>query len=244
MNEAKILAESLFKYFSDEHAELDKKQLELDKMQFELDQKQLDLHKNESEFHQICFKLNLDLIKSQAFHESSILTHRNQRDLIKLCQFNQDTKWKLIYRGSEHGFSAKRFHEKCDSFSNTLTLIKTIDGYIFGGYASEAWHSNNGYVNDPQAFIFSLINSKNSPILIKCSYNEYAFSCNSNNGPTFGGGCDIFISDNSNVNTLSYSNLGYSYKHPDFVLDSIEAQTFLANSKHFQTSEIEVFHKI
>ena len=32
----------------------------------------------------------------------------------------------LIYRGSDHGFTASSFHNHCDGKSNTLTLILSI----------------------------------------------------------------------------------------------------------------------
>ena len=62
-------------------------------------------------------------------------------------------------------------------------------------------------------------------------------------GPCFGG-YDISITNKSNTNTGSNSNLGkYSYAHPDYAEGSNEAKSFLAGLHKFLISEIEVFTK-
>ena len=111
------------------------------------------------------------------------------------------------YQASVDGFSAKNFHDYCDGLKHTLTIVKTTRGYIFGGYTDEAWNSHNEYVKDPNAFIFSLINPSHSPQLIKCSEPDYAIYCGLNYGPSFGYSCSLYLSDFSNLNTLSVSDL-------------------------------------
>jgi hypothetical protein len=71
-------------------------------------------------------------------------------------------------------------------------------------------------------------------------------------GPVFGGNVlinnliksDIYISDNSNLNADSSSNLGNCYTHPNYAVESTEAKSFLAGSFNFKVSEIEVYTKI
>lgn len=63
-----------------------------------------------------------------------------------------------------------------------------------------------------------------------------------NYGPTFGGGHDIYISDNSNGNTSSYSNLGHGYTSANgYIYGSTQAQSLMAGSYSFQVTEIEVY---
>ena len=50
-----------------------------------------------------------------------------------------DYKWKLLYRASEHGYTASSFHKCCDDKGPTLIVIKSITGNIFGGYTTESW---------------------------------------------------------------------------------------------------------
>jgi hypothetical protein len=183
---------------------------------------------------------------------SIILSGKDQiNDLISLCEFPAYQKWKLIYRATQDGFEASQFHSKCDDKLNTLVVIKSENGNVFGGYTEQSW-SAIGYEEmtvekpDANSFIFSLINLDNKPIKIKCSRNT-AIACRLGNGPLFGGvsGCrDIFIIDKSNKNPTSCTSLGYSYVHPDYAFDSKEANSLLGGSIKFLVSEIEVYTKI
>lgn len=140
------------------------------------------------------------------------------------------------------GFSAASFHRKCDGYKNNLTIVKSTNGNIFGGYTDVPWSHIGGYKSDSNAFIFSLINKDNQPVLIKCSNQQRAIQLSGQHGPVFGG-CDFLISNDSNTNTDSYSNLGYYYRHPVYEAGSNEAKCFLAGSFKFQTADIEVFCK-
>ena len=56
-----------------------------------------------------------------------------------LREWAGDYKWKLIYRASEHGYTAESFHEYCDDKGPTLIVIKSSGGWIFGGYTTQSW---------------------------------------------------------------------------------------------------------
>lgn len=183
-------------------------------------------------------QVNVKFLKN--FEDSAILTKNQSMDLIKLCGFSLDDKFKLIYRASLHGFDSKDFHNKCDGISPTLTIVESTESYIFGGFTKQSWDDSCSYKNDPSAFIFSLVNQKNQPIKIKCS-NSYSIFCNNTCGPTFGDGNDLYIASNSNANMLSHSKLGSAYKHLLYAYESEEAHNFLAGSLNFQSSEIEVY---
>ncbi len=103
-----------------------------------------------------------------------------------MCKFSDEISWKLVYRASQDGYAAKDFHAKCDGIKETLTVIKTTDAYVFGGYTSAAWSQNKGRIYDNNAFIFSLTNKNNSPVLIKCSTPQNAIYCDYSYGPFFG----------------------------------------------------------
>ena len=77
-----------------------------------------------------------------------------------------------------------------------------------------------------------------------CANRRYAIYCHSSNGPTFGGGADIYISSDSNSNQTSFSNFGYDYKHADYQNGTEKANSILAGSYNFQTLEIEVFVRV
>ena len=92
-----------------------------------------------------------------------------ENDLLDLIPFGDktDLRYELIYRASRDGFDAASFHAKCDYKPGTLTIIRTTNGCIFGGYTAVEWTSEGGSKTDPRAFIFRLVyNHKYRPRLI------------------------------------------------------------------------------
>ena len=53
--------------------------------------------------------------------------------------FGNDYQWRLLFRASEHEYSAKSFHDYCDNKGPTLIVIKSSEGWIFGGYTTQSW---------------------------------------------------------------------------------------------------------
>jgi hypothetical protein len=176
--------------------------------------------------------------------KSQILKGERQSiELIKLCEFSSNDKWSLLYRATRDGFTGRDFHSRCDGHSNTLTIFKAKETeFIFGGFTTAEWDSSNQYKSDANAFLFSLTNGDNKPVKMKVDPNfvQYAIRCDPKYGPSFGYGRDIHVAF---TRTDSYSNLGDTYKHPQYKLRTNEAETFLAGLKHFHLEEIEVYHK-
>jgi hypothetical protein len=179
--------------------------------------------------------------------KSGILKSEQQLlELLKLCEFSPNDSWSLLYRGTRDGFEPHDFHSKCDGHSNTLTILKAKGSeFVFGGFTSVSLDSAIIWKSDPNAFLFSLTNKDDKPLKIKCDPNEHhrAIYCHSEYGPTFGYGHDVFIGNNANTTGSSYSNLGKSYKHPQYAIGTNKADTFLAGSHKFQLDEIEVYQK-
>lgn len=67
----------------------------------------------------------------------------------------------MLYRGSKNGFTASSFHKLCDGKRNTVTIVLTTCGSIFGGFASTEWSQYSEanplvcWEKDPNAFVFS-----------------------------------------------------------------------------------------
>jgi len=112
------------------------------------------------------------------------------------------------YRASQDGFKAKDFHSKCDKQPNTLIIIKSEHGNIFGGYTEKDWTPNKYRKYDENSFIFSLINEYKMPLKLKCLDAIDSIYCGSNFGPFFGNA--FVIADKSNKNTESASYVGQS----------------------------------
>ena len=179
------------------------------------------------------------------FVDSTILNdEKHQNMLIKWIEETEEIpkqETKLIYKGTRDSFESYKFHEHCDNKLNAILLIKA-NNFIFGGFTSISWHIEGKYgdwKDDPKSFIFSISNPSNQPIKFK--YNNNGFSIYSSNhfGPIFGR--DIFISNNSNQNEESYSNLGYSFEGCTFKNGTKESKEFLCGSFKFKVQEIEVF---
>jgi len=68
---------------------------------------------------------------------------------------------------------------------------------------------------------------------------NYALHDSSSNGPTFGGGHDMRISDASNTNTGSSSYI-HSYSYPNGN-SGYAGGSFMLGASNFQMAEIEVF---
>ena len=134
----------------------------------------------------------------------------------------------LLYSTLTDGISTITFHKKCDNKGPTLTIVKTVDGHIFGGYNPRSWISQSMYNECDNSFIFSLSDGK-SIKPIKCPLIEYKKSMaiyqnEELNSPGWGevSEADLFISYKNLEN--SYSNLGRCYKAPK----NVEPNCFLA----------------
>ena len=174
--------------------------------------------------------------------DSTILSsYKMKKDLVKLCKLS-GKQFQLLYRASRDGFQAANFHAKCNNYTRTLTVVQTTKGYVFGGYTSVAWDSTSCFKADPNAFLFSLLNQRATPLLMPAMADDKcSIYCNFAYCPTFGASNSIHIANNSNTTTESYSNLGKSFHFKLFEYGSNEALSFLAGSRNFQTTEVEVF---
>jgi hypothetical protein len=176
-----------------------------------------------------------------------------ESQLFSLCEFpatNPQSQWLLLYRASRDGFSARDFHLNCDKLPNTLVVIKSSMGQVFGGYTRAAWDESGCHKTDKDAFLFSLINKENEPVKLKIipGQEKYAILCHSSYGPIFGNdnedANDIVICSNSHANRDSHSNLGSSFAHPNYAVGSDEAKSFLAGSFNFKVADVECFQNL
>jgi len=141
----------------------------------------------------------------------------------------------LIYRASRDGFSSMDFHKNCDNVGPTLVVCKS-KAYerVFGGFTSKNWSQAETYVDDPEAFLFSLSNGTKHPII----ESSCAIYCSGMAGPMFGAGYDLFICPDSNVDDSSCSALGMTYQADEWLGD---LSVYLGGESNFMIDEIEVF---
>merc|ERR1712129_261894 len=92
--------------------------------------------------------------------------------LLKWIGNDKAYKFELLYRGSRDGFSGQQFHAKCDGKGATITIVKSDNkDHIFGGYTSKSWNSNDAYIRDDDAWLYSLRNINCTPKQFKIVKN-------------------------------------------------------------------------
>ena len=97
--------------------------------------------------HSVLLKLSQLCLKTPSKYLPNTQLVERQYDS-KLREWLGDYKWKLIYRASEHQYTAKSFHEYCDVKGPTLIVVKSTEGWIFGGYTTQSWHPIMSKIED------------------------------------------------------------------------------------------------
>ena len=213
---------------------------------------------DENQMHVDCFKnIKIDsllecmsITNCESFYLGSKIINdsllaQNLEKLLKKKELN-GRKWSLLYQGSRDGFKASDFHSHCDGKPNTLTIVKNTTKNIFGGYTSIPWELSKSFSSnsDNSAFIFSLVNKENKPLLfeqtISDQNSQYSVCSYEFLGPMFGfdnGNADIVIHNEM----YGYSNLGNIYTNPEYPSDNDKTRKLLADTIKFAIQEIEVF---
>ena len=174
--------------------------------------------------------------------DSKIIEKQNELDFIinelkNKEQFNNNNiSLKLIYRGTRDGHLSTDFHEKCDGFDKTITLIKTQKGIKFGGYITNGWGSSEDYIDDDEdCFTFSI--SLRKIYYPKEGKFKYFFS--RDYGPSFsvfGLEGNLFEKSSLNIHTKEDANAFFTGFTSDYEINGGE--------KEFQVKELEVFQII
>ena len=164
--------------------------------------------------------------------DTMIISKLNDFKLIdnKLYQiFEKDVEYKLLYRASKDGDTAKVFKEKCKD-KNTLTIVLTNDNAKFGGFTRVPWDDSDENKDDEDAFCFSVDNKKIYPLKKYCS----AIGCDKNSGPRFNYMFMIpnrFMNKEGDLYPLNISH--YNGQTKDYELNK--------GKQYFTVFELEVF---
>jgi hypothetical protein len=166
------------------------------------------------------------------------------KELLKLCEFPVEQRWKLAYRGTVSGFSSKDFHSKSRGILKNLILVKSSCGNIFGGYTDLEWKPEPlGYDCDENAFIFSLVNKSNMPVKIRCRDAKGAVYRRDNYIAEFGN--DLVLKPDEQGRVVGESNLNERYFHPDLCdIGGEGLESFLGGEAQFLVIELEMYFKV
>ena len=185
-------------------------------------------------------KLILNTLK-QIENESNKIQFDNKSNNY---QNNENITFKLVYRATRDGDSAKEFHKRCDKIGPNIVLIKTDKNVRFGGFTNLNWGEeetqgegtkegdDDGKKNDPDSFCFSLNTKK---IYYHNFEKEGAILCSKINGPIF---CDNIFAINNNM----LSKGGYCHKKDKSCFyGQVKDYEISGGNKNFKIKELEVF---
>ncbi|KAJ5067399.1 pep-cterm sorting domain-containing protein [Anaeramoeba ignava] len=221
----KIEIEDKNKEIEDKNKEIEDKNKEIEKIKEENE-------KMKPVFDQ--YQMEIELRKNfPQFSDSEIV--KDIEYVKKLQEWINDndffSKMKKGFSAKRDGFNSENWHKAVDRKGKTLVIIKTKDNFIFGGFTQVGFNGNTGYINDSNAFIFSLRNDKGDRIPAKFTYKQdYAIYSALSWGPLFGRGNEHDFRIDSNLQS-GFSNFGESYNLPNGItFQSNEARSYLAGS--------------
>ena len=192
---------------------------------------------------EVCFIDNeiaqLSSCGSDIIRDSRIIKNPEDVEMIRnwLSSKPSSLKFKLLLRGSTDGFKASTFHKICDNKKNTLVLVKTEFGKICGGFTELEWNVTSSYKSQSNSFLFSVDQKTKFPLKNE-SVHQYSISANGGNLPTFGGGCDLYLANECNKNTHSYSKLGHTYGSEN---SDGKMNNTITGGENFRVIEYEVY---
>lgn len=150
-------------------------------------------------------------------------------------------KFRLLYRNSKDGNSVESFHKHCDGHTNTVTLVQSNHGNIFGGFTTKDWkhgYGNSGWTIDNQSFLFRIKSKFNDPPKIFDVKNGFSsLYIEDSYGPTFG--YDLVLQGSSYNKT--YSELGSGYQGTGNELCGGDTKDTNMKQHDFEFIEYEVF---
>lgn len=106
------------------------------------------------------FKEEIESKKKMLFNNSSII-QKEDLDIILNFFDKKPTKFNLLFDTKIDGDANETFHNKVNNKCPTFIIIKTTNGFRFGGYTSKIWANNDSWATDNLSFIFSLDKKKN-----------------------------------------------------------------------------------
>ena len=164
--------------------------------------------------------------KNKLFTGSEILTNE-AKDMLLNWLPRKPNKITLLMNSNIDGDSTKTFMDKCNGKCPTLAVIKTTNGYVFGGYTTQMW--KEGKVKDNNAFVFSI--DKKRKYNIKQPENAIGFGKYWEFGYFFNA---ITVTDNCTKNNGNYvGNKTY---------DIPEQYELNGGVKNFTVKSFEIYH--
>jgi hypothetical protein len=179
--------------------------------------------------------------------DTAILSAEQLGHVLGWLERPEPPRLELIYRASRDGWADTDFHRMCAGKPSTVSVIRSVGGYIFGGYLQPAWKPRaQGHLEQEtkgiapaSAFVFALhTHSGLGPTKIPYTGRSWAAENCDGCCMIFGDGEHIVVASNANANDNSYTCFGGdAYACPA----GQDGQTFLTGAYSFRAAEVEVF---
>ena len=234
-NKTELVIEKLSKEINE--LRISQKKLEKEISELKKENESLKEQNSIKELNELKEKINYyfdqSIIKSDIIQDQSNFEFIKERLIKAKVNKKQNHKlfFELLYKAKRHGDKAKDFHLRCDMYRNTLTIIKTTDGLIFGGFTSQTWEGNDFDKEDENAFCFSLDKHK----IYNSIKGKKAIFASPNEGPCFQN-CIFEVKDNC------FENGGTCDSDVKSHFDNIENDYEINGGKNnFLVEDLEVF---
>ena len=185
-------------------------------------------------------KLESKKMSNYGLTDKIIKTEEEIAELFSFISNGRERQFRLLYSPTFEANKKEDFHKNCDNKGSTIILVETTNGRRFGAFASLSWKSNNQWVNDPFACIFSFDNHKKYKLLIP----EYAYYGGSGYGPHFGLGDQLGFynngTDGKDVNSMGFLDTIHilHFKSKTYDIQSIDEITL---SNNYIINKMEVY---
>ena len=177
-----------------------------------------------------------DEVAVKSFQQSSVLKEEEEKKIIsKWIHPNKVIKFNMLFSSDKDGDRSSTFHYYCDGVFPTVVVILDNSGKKFGGYSTQNWCQSaigGSYSRAPGSFIFNLSNNQKYELIDQ--FNTNAIYRHNSYGPVFGGGHDLYISDQCKSNNSGCSKSSYNTGNT----------TILGGNSSFRITSYEVYQVI
>ena len=186
-------------------------------------------------------KLESKKMSNYGLTDKIIKTEEEIAELFSFISNGRERQFRLLYSPTFEANKKEDFHKNCDNKGSTIILVETTNGRRFGAFASLSWKSNNQWVNDPFACIFSFDNHKKYKLLIP----EYAYYGGPGYGPHFGLGDQLGFynngKDGKDVNSMGFLDTIHNLNPNSKKTYDIQSIDEITLSNNYIINKMEVY---
>lgn len=186
-------------------------------------------------------KLESKKMSNYGLTDKIIKTEEEIAELFSFISNGRERQFRLLYSPTFEANKKEDFHKNCDNKGSTIILVETTNGRRFGAFASLSWKSNDQWVNDPFACIFSFDNHKKYKLLIP----EYAYYGGPGYGPHFGLGDQLGFynngKDGKDVNSMGFLDTIHNLNPNSKKTYDIQSIDEITLSNNYIINKMEVY---